>query len=139
MLSYREMALLPTFEERFLYLQLDGTVAYETFGSNRYANQALYTSSEWRRFRHQIIIRDQGCDLGIPDRVIHDHIIIHHLNPISMQDIVSRSEKLFDPDNVVCVSKQTHNAIHYGDGHQLIPSKPARRYANDTCPWKEAL
>lgn len=133
---YSEMILLPTFEERFEYLRLDGFVGVDTFGWNRYLNQVLYRSPEWRRFRREVILRDNGCDLAHPDYMIPgSHIIIHHLNPITEEDIQNRSSVLFDLDNVVCTTHVTHNAIHYGD----IPESkkpPVERRPNDTCPWK---
>lgn len=136
--TYSELITLPTFEERYRYLKLKGAVGRETFGGDRYANQALYTSREWKSFRNKIILRDNGCDLAMSDREIFGYIIIHHLTPITMEDIVSRSPKIFDPDNVICVSLDTHNAIHYGDEKLLVPTNPTERCPNDTCPWKEA-
>lgn len=126
---------LPTFEERFEYLKLGGKVAQSTFGFNRYLNQALYRSPEWKEFRNQIIIRDNGCDLAIPDRMIGRRILIHHLNPIRVEDIVKRRHCVFDPENAVCVSFMTHEAIHYGDDSLLI-LVPEERRPNDTCPWR---
>lgn len=136
--TYSELITIPSFEERYRYLKLNGAVGRETFGADRYANQALYTSPEWKSFRNKMIIRDNGCDMAIADREIFGYIILHHLNPITIEDVLSRSKKLFDPDNVVCVSLTTHNAIHYGDENLLIPTKPTERRPNDTCPWKEA-
>ena len=126
---------MPTFEERFLYLQLDGSVGKETFGFNRYLNQTLYRSDEWRSIRDQIIIRDNGCDLGMYGYEIQGRILIHHLNPITKEDIINRSSVIFDPNNLVCVSHITHNAIHYGN-EGLLPKVPKERTKNDTCPWK---
>lgn len=136
--TYSELISIPTFEERYRYLRLGGGVGRETFGADRYANQALYRSSAWKAFRDQMIIRDNGCDLAIRDREIFGYILLHHLNPITIDDVMGRSSKLFDPDNVVCVSLNTHNAIHYGDENLLTPSKPTVRRPGDTCPWKEA-
>ena len=133
--TYSEMVEFPTFEERFEYLKLGGKVGEATFGFDRYLNQTLYRSAEWRRFRNKIIVRDQGCDLGIEDRSIGDRVIIHHLNPITIDDIVKRHPCLFDPENVVCVSFMTHEAIHYGDDSLLIKN-PIERRPNDTCPWR---
>jgi hypothetical protein len=134
--SYRELVRLPTFQERYEYLRLSGMVGQATFGSDRYLNQALYTSPEWKSFRNQIIIRDNGCDLGIEGRdVLGDRIIIHHINPLTVEDVEKRSPVIFDPDNVICVSHNTHQAIHYGD-QSLLPKDPVERTPNDTCPWK---
>ena len=134
--SYKELSRLKTFKERYEYLQLHGKVGEETFGFDRYLNQALYSSQEWKRFRRQVIIRDNGCDLGDPEHEIHgDRIIIHHINPISLKDVEERSAALFNPDNVICVSDRTHRAIHYGD-ENLLPQEPTERRPGDTCPWK---
>lgn len=133
---YSELIALPSFEERFEYLRLHGAVGIETFGWDRYLNQSLYQSTEWRRFRRDIIVRDNGCDLAHPDHTIFgNRIIIHHLNPITIEDIASHDPLIFDPDNVVCVSHITHEAIHYGD-KDLLPKDPIIRRPNDTCPWK---
>lgn len=134
--SYHELARLKTFEERYEYLRLSGMVGQSTFGSDRYLNQALYTSPEWKSFRNRIIIRDNGCDLGIEGRdVLGDRIIIHHINPLTVEDVENRSPVIFDPDNVICVSHNTHQAIHYGD-QSLLQKDPVERTPNDTCPWK---
>lgn len=134
--SYSELITIPTFEERFEYLRLGGIVGEDTFGSHRYLNQTFYRSAEWRRFRREIIIRDMGCDLGIEDREIQGLIIIHHINPISIEDIINRRlEILFNRDNVICVSDMTHKAIHYGDESLLIKA-PIERTKFDTCPWR---
>lgn len=137
--TYSELITIPTFEERFDYLKLNGLIGMETFGSDRYLNQALYRSPEWKAFRNRIVIRDNGCDLAFQDRGIYGNIIIHHLNPITVEDILSRSPALFDPNNVVCVCLSTHNAIHYGDASLLVPSNPTERTPNDTCPWKGGI
>lgn len=137
MKTYSELILLPTFEERFDYLKLDGTVSDLTFGADRYLNQIFYGTPEWRRARNEVIIRDDGCDLGIGDRPIYRRIYIHHLNPLSKEDILQRRSCLFDPENLICVSFDTHQAIHYGDVNLLTPSKPVERKPNDTCPWKK--
>lgn len=135
--SYKELSRLKNFEERFAYLRLHGKVGSDTFGFDRYLNQALYSSVEWRRFRRKVIMRDNGCDLGDPERPIQaDRIIIHHLNPLTVEDLETRSPVIFDMDNVVCVSYQTHQAIHYGD-ESLLPSNPVERRPGDTCPWKK--
>ena len=133
--TYSELITIPTFEERFEYLQLKGSVGKDTFGYDRYLNQVLYRSPEWKRLRNQIIIRDGGCDLACDDYDIYDKVLIHHLNPITVEDILARSRKVFDPDNLVCVSHNTHNAIHYGDVDLLVTG-PIIRTKNDTCPWR---
>lgn len=133
--SYSKMMSLPTFEERFNYLSLGGVVSELTFGHNRYLNQDFYHSMEWRRFRDHIIIRDNGCDLGIPGRDIIGKILIHHINPITVDDLVERRSNVIDPENVICVSHDTHNGIHYGskieNTNGFVERKP-----NDTCPWR---
>ena len=134
--TYSELVLLPTFEERFEYLKLNGAVGEETFGFDRYLNQAFYSSIEWKKFRRDMIVRDMGCDLGIEDREIRGTIILHHLNPISVEDIVNKNiSVLLNPENVICVSSNTHLAIHYGDSNLLITA-PIERSKNDTCPWR---
>ena len=133
--TYRDVILLPTFEERYNFLKIQGTVGESTFGFERYLNQKFYQSKEWRLFRSRIIARDEGCDLGIPDFPINGRVIIHHLNPILPEDIEDSSDALLDPENVICVSEVTHNAIHFGDETQL-PSGPLERKPNDTCPWR---
>ena len=133
--SYSELITLPTFEERFEYLRLNGTVGSETFGHDRYLNQTLYRSPEWKRFRHKIIIRDNGCDLACEGYEIYEKVLIHHINPITIKDILERNPMVFDPENVVCTILNTHNAIHYGDD-SLIIKAPIQRYKNDTCPWR---
>ena len=133
--TYSELITIPTFEERFEYLQLKGSVGKDTFGYDRYLNQVLYRSPEWKRLRNQIIIRDCGCDLACEGYDIHSKVLIHHLNPITVEDVLARSRKVFDPDNLVCVSHNTHNAIHYGDVDLLV-TRPIIRTKNDTCPWR---
>ena len=133
--TYRELSELCSFLDRFEYLKLRGSVGKETFGSFRYLNQAFYQSLEWRSFRNSIIIRDNGCDLGVPGREIKGRLIIHHINPITDDEIYHASDSLMDPDNVICVSFVTHNAIHYGDTGLLYPD-PIERRPYDTCPWK---
>jgi hypothetical protein len=134
--TYSELIQLETFLERFNYLKLNGSVGEETFGYARYLNQQLYHSLQWKKVKREVIIRDEGCDLAIQDRQIRDRIYIHHLNPITEQDIINNSKKIFDLENLVCVSKATHDAIHYGDQNLLIPSEPIVRTKNDTCPWR---
>lgn len=135
--SYSELIQLPTFKERLRYLQLSGIVGADTFGSKRWANQAFYHSREWRDFRNQIIIRDEGNDLAVDGYPIVEGIVIHHLNPISIDDILNRSKALLDPENAVCVSPNTHRAIHYGYLTDEIASGAEGRQPNDTCPWRK--
>lgn len=134
MLTYSEALLYPDFKRRFNYLKLNGTVAHSTFGGHRYLNQALYQSDEWKRVRREVILRDNGCDLAIPDRPINGKILVHHINPITQEDIANRSSSIFDPDNLITVSFDTHNAIHYGDILHVNAESSARR-PNDTSPW----
>lgn len=134
--TYSELITLPTFEERYKYLRLDGEVGKETFGFDRWLNQVFYNSKEWKTFRRDMIVRDMGCDLGIRDREIVGSIMIHHINPISLDDIINRRiEILMNPDNSICTSLATHNAIHYGDENLLV-KEPIERRKNDTCPWR---
>lgn len=132
--SYSELIQLPTFEERFSYLQLNGSVGVDTFGFDRIFNQKFYRSYEWRRIRDHIISRDEGCDLGIEGRDIYDKIIIHHMNPITLQDIEDYTEFLMNPEYLICVSHNTHNAIHYGDENLLLKN-PVERRPGDTRLW----
>lgn len=131
------MILYKTFEDRLRYLKLNGTVGFETFGYDRIFNQKFYTSTEWRKVRREIILRDNGCDLGILEYEIsnYDTIVIHHLNPISMDDISERTELLLNPEFLVCTTKRTHRMIHYGDANKIIPISIERK-KNDTCPWR---
>lgn len=133
--TYSELIQLPTFKERFDYLRLDGVVGKDTFGFDRYLNQQFYRSSEWKRIRNQVIVRDNGCDLGIDEYEIHGRILIHHMNPISIEDLQYMSDLLMNPEYLICVSHRTHNAIHYGD-ESLIVTDPIERSQNDTCPWR---
>lgn len=133
--SYRNLILLPTFKERFEYLKLAGTVGESTFGFDRYLNQRFYQSREWRQFRSKVIARDEGNDMGIKDYPISGTVIIHHINPLSVKDFEEQSDLLFDMNNVICVSHNTHEAIHYGD-ESLLPKDPIERKPNDTIPWK---
>ena len=134
--TYSELITIPTFKERFEYLKLNGSVGLETFGHDRYLNQILYNSPEWRRFRPEIIVRDNGCDLACEGYEIFGKILIHHINPITAQDILNRNPKVFDPENVITTVHNTHNAIHYGDENLLITA-PIERSRNDTCPWRK--
>lgn len=133
--TYSELSKQKTFEDRFQYLRLDGIVGEETFGFDRYLNQILYQSDEWKRCRRDIIIRDNGCDLGCEGFEVHGRILIHHINPITVDDIVNRNPKVFDPENLILTSHNTHQAIHYGNEDLLIRA-PVERSKNDTCPWK---
>ena len=133
---YTELSKLPTFNERFNYLKLDGKVGEETFGSDRWLNQLFYKKDpDWLAIRDKIIIRDNGCDLAVPGRDIYSRILIHHMNPITKDDILFRSEFLLNPEYLICTTKNTHDAIHYGD-ESLLVKDPVKRYKNDTCPWK---
>ena len=134
--TYSQLITLPTFIERYKYLKLEGVVGDETFGFDRYLNQIFYKSIEWKSVRDHVIVRDNGCDLGIEDRIIGERILVHHMNPIRVEDIKRRSEFLLDPEYLICVSKNTHNAIHYGDSELLI-TEPIERSKNDTCPWRQ--
>lgn len=136
MKTYSELILLPTFEERFNYLKLDGIVADSTFGFDRYLNQNFYRSKEWRKLRDEIIVRDCGCDLGIEDFPIYGKILIHHMNPISAKDILDLTDYLLNPEYLICTTYETHNAIHYGDPTQIPYKNFVERTPNDTCPWR---
>lgn len=132
---YSELIKLPTFEERFEYLKLDGRVGKMTYGSDRIFNQAFYHSKEWRDFRNKVIARDNGCDLGIEDREIFDKLIVHHINPMTMRDLEEGGEDLFDMENFICCSHNTHEAIHYGDSSLLIKTEFVERRPGDTKLW----
>lgn len=134
--SYSELIQIPTFIERFHYLALNGRVAEETFGFDRYLNQRFYRSAEWRRVRDYVIARDCGCDLACSGNEIYDRIYIHHMNPITRKDILDIREEMLDPEYLVCASHNTHNAIHYGDESLLFCPLPERR-PGDTTPWKK--
>lgn len=133
--TYSELITLPTFIDRFNYLKLNGAIGEETFGFRRKINQDFYHGNDWLSFRDAIIIRDSGCDLAMDGYEIYGPIFIHHLNPITYDDIIHHTSKVLDPENVVCTKHITHNAIHYGDEKQLILG-PVSRVPNDTCPWK---
>lgn len=133
--TYSEVIQLPTFLDRYRYLRIGGRVGVETFGYDRYLNQTLYRTPEWKRFRREIILRDNGCDLGCDGYEIVGNILVHHIEPITVEDVLKRDPKIFDPDNVISTSLNTHNAIHYGDERLLI-TEPLERTRNDTCPWK---
>lgn len=134
--TYSELSKLTTFKERFNYLSLNGQVGKDTFGFDRIFNQKFYTSKEWRHIRDLVIVRDNGCDLGIEGYdIIGQNLIIHHINPISLEDIESKSDILLNPEYLITTTHNTHNAIHYGDDKLLITG-PIQRSKNDTCPWK---
>lgn len=135
--TYSELITFPTFEERYRYLKLDGVVSEDTFGFDRYLNQEFYQrDQEWKRIRDFVIIRDQGCDLGVEGREIRGKILVHHMNPITKDDILKRSEFLLNPEYLICTLKSTHDAIHYGD-ENLLMKGPVERKPNDTCPWRK--
>ena len=133
--TYSELIKLKTFKDRFEYLKLDGIVGEETFGFDRYMNQIFYKSREWTSVRRSVIIRDNGCDLGVEGYEIHGKILIHHMNTINLSDIVHKTDELLNPDYLITTVLSTHNAIHYGEA-SLLPVLPIERRANDTCPWK---
>ena len=132
--TYSELITLPTFKERFNYLRLDGRVGLETFGHNRYLNQILYNSPEWRKLRSRIVTRDCGRDLACEGYDIYGQVLVHHINPITVKDILDRNPMVFDPENLITTVHNTHNAIHYGD-ESLLTTEPIIRYKDDTCPW----
>ena len=134
--SYSELIKIPSLEERYEYLRLKGYVGDETFGSKRRMNQLFYSSDIWKQTRNEIILRDEACDLAVPGYEINRRLQVHHINPIRLEDILeNRWDILLDPDNLVCVSFRTHNAIHYGD-ESLLPQIPIERKPGDTCPWR---
>lgn len=133
---YSELISIPTFEKRYEYLKLNGLVGEETFGFDRYLNQVFYKSKEWRRVRDQVIARDNGCDLAIPEHEIFDRILIHHMNPITKDDILNQRDNILNPEYLICVCKRTHDAIHYGDKDLLLSMTVINRSQNDMCPWK---
>lgn len=133
--TYSELITLPTFEERFKYLKLNGKVGEETFGFDRYLNQIFYKSYTWLKVRDSVIIRDCGCDLGISGREIYGKILVHHMNPIEDKDLINKNDIILDQEYLICTTKNTHDAIHYGDT-DLLFTDPIIRSKNDTCPWK---
>lgn len=135
MRSYEELIALPTFIERYKYLKINGTVGEETFGFSRYLNQIFYGSSDWKSVREKVILRDNGCDLGLEDRPIFGRILVHHINPITLKDLYDRNPKILDMNNLITVSNETHQAIHYGDESKLFITL-TERSPNDTCPWR---
>lgn len=135
--TYTELSKLTSFEDRYGYLKLDGRVGAETFGFDRYINQVFYQrSKKWKAVRDHVIIRDNGCDLGVEGYTIHKGILIHHMNPITVEDIMRESDFLLDPEFLITTVLNTHNAIHYGD-ERLLPQVPIERTKNDTCPWRQ--
>lgn len=136
--TYSELSKLKTFKERFEYLKLDGIVGEDTFGYDRYLNQLFYKSKEWKRLRDKIIVRDNGCDLGVVGYDIPRgaKVIIHHLNPITSYDLIDETDYLMNPEYLICTTLKTHNAIHYGNKNLLPIFEPVERAKNDTCPWK---
>lgn len=136
--TYSELITLPTFIERYEYLRIGGAVGEETFGFDRYLNQTFYKTKEWLSVRDYVIVRDQACDLGISDRRIPNgvKILVHHMNPITVDDILNRSKYLLDPEYLISTVKNTHDAIHYGDSSLLL-TEPIERTPYDTCPWKK--
>lgn len=136
MRNYTDLQKLKSFKDRFNYLKLDGKIGEDTFGFDRWLNQTFYTSPEWRRVRDQVIVRDNGNDLGIDGMRIYGKVLIHHMNPITYKNIVHRDEDILNPEYLICVSQRTHNAIHYGS-EDLLPTDPIERTQNDTCPWKK--
>lgn len=133
--TYSELMMFSSFEDRYQYLRLNGSVGEITFGFDRYINQKFYRSTEWKQIRNHVILRDNGCDLGVEGYEIHEKILIHHMNPIALTDIQNASDYLLNPDYLISVTLATHNAIHYGDEILLIRA-PTERRPNDTCPWK---
>lgn len=131
---YSELRQLATFKERFDYLKLSGVVGESTFGFDRYLNQYLYRSPEWKKVRNEVIVRDDGCDMGLEDYPAN-RIIVHHMNPLSIEDVENRDKRIFDPEFLICVSLSTHNAIHFGD-ETLLPKLPVDRKPGDMCPWR---
>ena len=144
--TYSELSALSTFEDRYEYLRLDGVVGRETFGYDRYLNQYFYNSLEWKAIREEVILRDNGCDLGVQGYEINGFkdshgiwhkplVLIHHLNPITKRDILNKTDILLDPEYLITTTKRTHDAIHYGTDKTLISGLTVRK-KNDTCPWK---
>lgn len=135
--NYEELTQLSTYEDRFKYLQTTNKVGTETFGFDRYLNQQFYKSKEWEKVRNEVIIRDNGCDMGLKGYPIKGRCIIHHINPLTLEDVQNNSEKMLDPNNLVLVSKSTHDAIHYGDDTVVKEKKVVERVPFDTCPWRK--
>ena len=136
MRTYSDLILLPTFKERFEYLKLDGRVGEDTFGFDRLINQRFYNSKLWLDAKREVIVRDNGCDLGLSDYEIAGRILVHHMNPINKEDIIRKSDILLNPEYLISTCKRTHDAIHYGDFNLANQNKIIERRPNDTCPWK---
>lgn len=134
--TYTELCKLKTFDERFNYLMLKGKVGLETFGYDRYLNQLLYTSPKWKKLRDEIIIRDSGSDLGLADYPIYGRVIVHHINPITVDDVMEYREDVFNPEYLICTSHKTHNALHYGFEDYTRTLQVVERTPNDTIPWR---
>ena len=132
---YNDLIQLKTFEERFSYLKLHGKVGEDTFGFDRYLNQQLYKSLRWKMARSQVIIRDDGCDLGLDGYQLDNYIVVHHMNPLTLEDLEEERDEIFDPNYLICCSSRTHKAIHFGD-ENLLSRDPIIRRPNDTCPWR---
>ena len=132
---YSDLKQIDTFKERYLYLKLKGLVGEETFGYDRYVNQSLYRSPKWRKTRREVIIRDNGCDLGIEGYELDDYIVVHHMNPITLEDIEEEKDTVFNPEYLICCSSRTHKAIHFSD-ESILPREPIIRTPGDTCLWK---
>lgn len=132
---YTDLIQLKTFKERYDYLRLGGIVGQDTFGFDRYLNQKFYHSPEWKKIRRDVIIRDEGRDMATEGYELHGNIFIHHMNPLVPEDLINVPDYILNPEYLVCVSKRTHDAIHYGDS-SLLPQLPIERKPNDTCPWK---
>lgn len=135
--NYNELSNINSYDDRFKYLSLKGNVGSDTFGFDRHLNQDFYKSKEWKQIRNQVIIRDNGCDLGVKGKKIYGKIYVHHMNPIEKKDIVDSTEYLLNPDFLICTSKETHDAIHYGNEEYLKRNEVHVRKKNDTCPWKK--
>lgn len=134
--TYSELRSLNGFEDRLNYLKLNGEVGKDTFGFDRHINQMFYKSKEWKYVRNKVILRDNGCDLGIPDHEIYESVYIHHINPITVNDIDEVTEYLLNPEYLITCSFRTHNAIHYGTNENTVSTKYVERRPNDTCLWK---
>lgn len=132
--TYSELRRLGTFEDRYSYLELKGQVGTKTFGFDRWINQSFYNSGEWRAVRNQVIVRDDGCDLGIPGYEVYSGLLIHHMNPVTLEDLENGEDWVLDPNYLITTSLQTHNAIHYGD-KSLLPRGPVERKSGDTTLW----
>ena len=135
MKTYSKLIQIPTYKERYEYLKLGDAVGRDTFGFDRYLNQAFYHSTIWKRIKNQVIVRDNGMDMGLDGYPINGKIYVHHMNPIDQDDILNQRDILLNPEFLICVSSLMHNAIHYGS-FDILPSGPADRKPNDTCPWK---